>query len=70
MKRKDVRHAAAALGRLGGLKRAKTLSKKKITDIAKKAAAARNVKVSDERKSQIGRKGAKARWGARKGGKQ
>lgn len=41
----DVKSAAAALGRLGGLKggpaRAKALSAKKRSDIAKKAAAAR-----------------------------
>lgn len=41
----DVKSAAAALGRLGGLKggpaRAKALSAKKRSEIAKKAAAAR-----------------------------
>lgn len=41
----DVKSAAAALGRLGGLKggpaRAKSLSAKKRSEIAKKAAAAR-----------------------------
>lgn len=41
----EVKAAAAALGRLGGLKggkaRAKSLSAKKRSDIAKKAAAAR-----------------------------
>jgi hypothetical protein len=42
---KEVQSAAAALGRLGGLKggpaRAKALSSKKRSEIAKKAAAAR-----------------------------
>jgi hypothetical protein len=54
---------AAALGRLGGKKRAENLSKAERINIAKKAVAARNDALSRERRSEIARLAAQARHG-------
>ena len=58
--------AAVALGKLGGLKggkaRAKKLSAKTRSDIARKASAARMTKISPQRRKEIARDAIRARW--------
>jgi hypothetical protein len=62
---------AVELGRLGGKKRAKTLSPSQLSEIAKKGGMvggkARAEKLSRKRRSEIARKAAQARWAKRKG---
>ena len=62
---------AVALGRLGGVARAKNLSRSERIAGAKKAVAARNAKLSAAERSEIARLGAQARERNRKkkGGK-
>jgi hypothetical protein len=61
---------AVALGRLGGMKggkaRAKKLSAKLRSEIAKKASSARMIKISAKRRKEIGRNAIMARWNKRK----
>jgi hypothetical protein len=58
--------AAVALGRLGGLKggkaRAKKLSAKRKSEIARKAGLGRMKKLSPKRRSEIARNAVMARW--------
>jgi hypothetical protein len=71
-KRKEVKKnpAAVALGRLGGLKggkaRAKKLSAKRKSEIARKAGLGRMKKLSSKRRSEIARNAIMARWSKRK----
>ena len=62
--------AAVALGRLGGLKggnaRARKLTAKVRSEIARKASAARMTKISAKRRKEIGRAAILARWSRRK----
>ena len=57
---------AVALGKLGGVARASSLSKAERSAIAKKAAAARNAKLSAAERSQIAKLAVKAREQKRK----
>jgi len=57
---------AAALGKLGGIARASSLSKAKRSAIAKKAAAARNASLSATERSRIAKLAVKARERKRK----
>lgn len=59
MKKKNPH--AAALGRLGGKARAKSLTKSQRIAGAKKAAEARSKKLSAARRSEIARRAAQAR---------
>jgi hypothetical protein len=58
--------AAVALGKLGGLKggnaRAKKLSAKRKSEIARKASHARMTAISPKRRSEIARNAVMARW--------
>jgi hypothetical protein len=53
---------AVALGRLGGKKRAASLSKEERSRIARKASRAAKAKITPEQRREWGRAGAKARW--------
>jgi hypothetical protein len=57
---------AVALGKLGGIARASSLTKAERSAIAKKAAAARNAKLSAAERSQIAKLAVKAREHRRK----
>jgi len=57
---------AVALGKLGGIARASSLTKAQRSAIAKKAAAARNASLSAAERSRIARLAAKARERRRK----
>ena len=57
---------AVALGKLGGIARASSLSKAKRSAIAKKAAAARNANLSPAERSRIAKLAVKARERKRK----
>jgi hypothetical protein len=57
---------AVALGKLGGIARANSLSKAKRSAIAKKAAAARNASLSPAERSRIAKIAVKARERKRK----
>ena len=57
---------AVALGKLGGVARARSLTKAQRSAIAKKAAAARNAKLSAAERSQIAKLAVKAREQKRK----
>jgi len=57
---------AVALGKLGGVARASSLTKAERSAIAKKAAAARNAKLSAAERSQIAKLAVKAREQKRK----
>ena len=61
MAKKKKNPNAVALGRLGGLKRAETLSEDQRKEIAQKAVAARNDRLSPAERSDIARKAAAAR---------
>jgi hypothetical protein len=53
---------AVALGRLGGKKRAESLTKEERTRIARKASRAAQAKITPEQRRDWGRAGAKSRW--------
>ena len=53
---------AVALGRLGGKKRAESLTKEERSRIARKASRAAKAKITTEQRREWGRAGAKARW--------
>jgi hypothetical protein len=53
---------AVALGRLGGTKRAESLTKEERTRIARKASRAAQKKITPEQRRKWGLAGAKERW--------
>ena len=53
---------AVALGRLGGKKRAASLSKEERSRIARKASRAAKGKITSEQRREWGRAGANVRW--------
>lgn len=53
---------AVALGRLGGKARAAHLTSKQLSEAARKAAQARNTKLSGAERRRVAKAAAKARW--------
>jgi hypothetical protein len=53
---------AVALGKLGGKKRAESLTKEERSQIARKASRAAQKKITPEQRRKWGLAGAKARW--------
>lgn len=59
---KEKNPNAVALGKLGGKKRAETLSKEERSRIARKASRAAQHKITLEQRQKWGRAGSKKRW--------
>jgi hypothetical protein len=62
-----MKNVKARAGRLGGKARAKNLSPKRLSEIGKKANAARNKALSREERKRLARRAVRARWAKAKG---